>query len=884
MKKKTENRANKMFRLNLNSICFILLLFAGNANAANYYWVGGSGNWSDFTNHWATTSGGTNFHTSVPGPTDDVYFDSNSFTASGQAVNIDVIAPNCTNFSWQNTIAESKLTSSSTSNELYIKGNFIGDLSIDMQYDGKIVFTTTNTVTVNFTDTIRCPLQFISDNLGSGRWNFTSDFYCKNLIGFESGKIDISGTHFTCGTFTKPNLSNGMAEFIGNNSNATIVFIDSALTIEPEFNLDNFYPITANNITLELLNNNASYNGYVSWYFREDWLSGSVKEILFDATNAASSNVVIIDNLSSDVKRIKGSNFNILIMLSNLNNMYNGGTCFLDTVVCVNCGIEINNSAYFDSWRIDYIQADYLGLNKASWSGGVDTSLLEINKVNCTINCGIEMWGNFNTSINDITIGGDIICKSWQGNPAVPANYNFYAGKISIAGNAMINNDCTFDTLILMPGSSFTLDSNKTLTINNKLVASGNPIDSIYINSSSIGDSANFNLDTNYVCLNYVALRDIHVSGTNTYANINCTDLGNNTGWQFGPCNVISDVWPGDANYDLTANNNDVLNIGVAYGNSGPVRSGASLAWVAQPATDWTNYFANGTNHKHADTNGDGVVDNNDTAAITLNYGLTHPARYGADLINSLVDPPLYLSALSDTLAEGDSVTVTITLGTAALPVTDLYGLAFTINFNNTVLDTNYIAFDFTGCWIGTPGVNLLTYTYQRSTDGAIDVAITRTDQLDTSGFGYVGRFGSVIVDNVGARLASGNFMNANFTISNITAIHFDETLLPLAAFGDSIVIDTAGTTGIKTQEALAGKVIIYPNPASDKLMIRSGNLKVVSLEVVNSMGHKVLKQNNLMEGHAINTTILSQGLYILKLQTEAGVVVKKFQVVKKLN
>ncbi|MEO8147362.1 MAG: hypothetical protein ABI723_06985, partial [Bacteroidia bacterium] len=54
--------------------------------ASDYYWVGGTGNWSDYGTHWATTSGGVIFHTTVPGPTDDVYFDTNSFSAANDTV------------------------------------------------------------------------------------------------------------------------------------------------------------------------------------------------------------------------------------------------------------------------------------------------------------------------------------------------------------------------------------------------------------------------------------------------------------------------------------------------------------------------------------------------------------------------------------------------------------------------------------------------------------------------------------------------------------------------------------------------------------------------------------------------------------------------------
>lgn len=54
----------------------------------NFYWVGGSGNWSDYATHWATSSGGSEFHTRIPNEEDNVHFDGNSFTGEGQIVNL----------------------------------------------------------------------------------------------------------------------------------------------------------------------------------------------------------------------------------------------------------------------------------------------------------------------------------------------------------------------------------------------------------------------------------------------------------------------------------------------------------------------------------------------------------------------------------------------------------------------------------------------------------------------------------------------------------------------------------------------------------------------------------------------------------------------------
>ena len=56
----------------------LMILFIVNSiidsKAVDYFWIGGTGNWSDIT-HWATTSGGNTQHNSVPSAADDVFFD-----------------------------------------------------------------------------------------------------------------------------------------------------------------------------------------------------------------------------------------------------------------------------------------------------------------------------------------------------------------------------------------------------------------------------------------------------------------------------------------------------------------------------------------------------------------------------------------------------------------------------------------------------------------------------------------------------------------------------------------------------------------------------------------------------------------------------------------
>jgi len=55
-------------------IPFFLFFFTARLMAADYYWVKGTGIWSDLS-HWATTSGGGIFHFQVPTANDNVFFD-----------------------------------------------------------------------------------------------------------------------------------------------------------------------------------------------------------------------------------------------------------------------------------------------------------------------------------------------------------------------------------------------------------------------------------------------------------------------------------------------------------------------------------------------------------------------------------------------------------------------------------------------------------------------------------------------------------------------------------------------------------------------------------------------------------------------------------------
>lgn len=75
-------------------------------------------------------------------------------------------------------------------------------------------------------------------------------------------------------------------------------------------------------------------------------------------------------------------------------------------------------------------------------------------------------------------------------------------------------------------------------------------------------------------------------------------------------------VWPGDANASGSVEISDVLSVAWYWMSRGPARIPRSVSWAPQPAISWVPGVAS-----HADTNGDGLVDQRDVLAIGRNFG-----------------------------------------------------------------------------------------------------------------------------------------------------------------------------------------------------------------------------------------------------------------------
>jgi hypothetical protein len=338
------------------------------------------------------------------------------------------------------------------------------------------------------------------------------------------------------------------------------------------------------------------------------------------------------------------------------------------------------------------------------------------------------------------------------------------------------------------------------------------------------------------------------------------------------------DVWPGDANYDLVADNKDLLQIGLAYGNTGPVRTSASSVWVAQPATDWSNWFNIGVNQKHADCDGNGVIDAADTLPILANYGLTHLLKPANILQINTLAPDLYLTISNDTTGLSDSVFINVMCGTVANPIDSIYGLAFRLYYDSALVDTSSVSFNNSTTFLGTNGVNLISINKNFGA-GYADFAITRTDHVNASGHGPITVMGIVTTDNVAGKMMNPVNTVLQFSLGNVYAITANENPITLDAFGDSIYVDSNLTAIHYLNWDTAIKV--YPNPANGYLIVESNHTEISKITIVNQLGEGVYQNAKPVLPQLIYTDTLKNGIYVLRIETKHGVMYRKIQIIR---
>jgi hypothetical protein len=370
----------------------------------------------------------------------------------------------------------------------------------------------------------------------------------------------------------------------------------------------------------------------------------------------------------------------------------------------------------------------------------------------------------------------------------------------------------------------------------------------------------------------------VQVVSAGTYTAIEYTPCGNDTAYfVVVPCNIdSSDVWPGDANSDGIADNYDLLSIGIGYGISGTARISPSIVWQAQSCNNWGLVFLNGTNIKHADCDGNGFIDASDTTAVIQNFSLTHNKSDERSANRSGI-PNLNIIFNKETYQSGDTLIASIQLGTDDESVDNLYGLAFTYNFDIALIDVSSAKFEYPNSWLVDDN-NIISLIKDLSGVGQIKTAITRTDHTNRSGNGEIAKFRGVITgSNINTNTLTTHF------ISSVRAIDRDQNVIDFNEGIDSAIV--LAPSGISTANA---EILwsLYPNPAKSSISVNSFD-DIEKISIYNVLGEKVYAESNIqnvtnastLSTMTIDISALPNGIYIVQIQSVKGSGEKRFVV-----
>jgi len=326
-------------------------------------------------------------------------------------------------------------------------------------------------------------------------------------------------------------------------------------------------------------------------------------------------------------------------------------------------------------------------------------------------------------------------------------------------------------------------------------------------------------------------------------------------------------VWPGDANNNKLVEITDLLNIGIAFNDSGPARGAMNNTWKGQYCRNWGKTFLTGGDYKHADCNGDGVVDSSDLMAINIDWGDTHK-KTGAPLGNPN-NPPFYLQFTKSTYNPGDTVTANMILGDSGKTLSNAYGLAFGFNYNGSYIKNNTIQLNFISSWLGNPGKDVIYFVKNDAPTAQIAAAITRIDHKDVSGLGKIGTMTFITENNIGGKTVI-------FTPTTAKLISSLEANIPIYLGIDSFVANTQ--TGIISSNNNITGINIYPNPANTTLNIESIPNPIQSITIFDAMGRVVYNEVPFRGFRgSIFVGNLPAGIYMIKLGLDNGSYTAKF-------
>ena len=391
---------------------------------------------------------------------------------------------------------------------------------------------------------------------------------------------------------------------------------------------------------------------------------------------------------------------------------------------------------------------------------------------------------------------------------------------------------------------TISISPNLSITVPNPIICSGTST-SIFANGANT-----------YLWSTSASTSSINImpTSTTTYSvtGFDLTGCSNTKTISIAIDNTCQDVWPGDANSDGTADNLDVLELGLHYTLTGTPRPTTSNLWQSYYAANWSGTITNGKNVNHSNCNGDAIINDNDTLAIFNNYNLIHSFKPSA------ITTSAQISMVPDQalVAKGTWGTSSIYLGDASTAINIINGVAFTVNYDNSLLETDSVWIEYPTSFINASNQNL-KFRKRDFTNGKLYTATTHTISGNVSGYGKI----ATLHYKIKSALTTDNILN--LSISQANQSNASGAISPLTS-GSATLMAIGASVGLN--EITNGNYIsLHPNPTNGALTINS-TTELQKIEVMAITGQLLISEVPSSTNHVLHLDYLANGVYFVNM------------------
>jgi len=337
-------------------------------------------------------------------------------------------------------------------------------------------------------------------------------------------------------------------------------------------------------------------------------------------------------------------------------------------------------------------------------------------------------------------------------------------------------------------------------------------------------------------------------------------------------------LWPGDANRNGICNNMDILWIGLGTQDvfGGPVREDPSVTWTPHvPPADWAGFHpVSLINYKYADTNGDGWIDGGDFNIFPTLYNQTNDqltTLYGAEITGT----DLRMIVSNSNPIPGETVEISIELGSAANPINNIYGIAFSIDVDTSIIKEDLTTFSNLGGWMNTSEFSLHSFAKVDAPSGLVKpvFAFVSQDGESMSGFGEIAKMSIVVEDiivGLDGEAVDSIFLDLKF--KKVLGLNAQEEDMLITSQNHALLVKNETLEPIQTLN-----IIQLHN--EQKLIINSIS-PIKQATLINTAGQSVYRRNFKDTELEIFTSGIPAGIYFLHIRTNTGEFVHKIPII----